>query len=240
MLVISLYVIVTAIVAVKTVIDSVEKHMRTRIKICGITQTDDALVAANLGVDAIGLVFYPTSPRAVTITQARRITRALPAFVSVVALFVDAPKSHIHNVLDNVAIDIIQFHGDERVTQCNIYNKPYLKAIPMTHQQNIMQIATAYHDASALLFDTYHPHIKGGSGCQFDWDLIPAHCPLPIILAGGLQADNVSQAIQTIKPYALDVSSGVESKKGIKDTVKMTAFIQQAQEGDQQKALQDD
>lgn len=211
--------------------------MRTRIKICGFTQTDDALAAANLGVDAIGLVFYPASPRAVSIAQARRITCALPAFVSIVALFVDATESHIRNVLDNVAIDVIQFHGDECVTQCNIYKKPYLKAIPMTNQQNVMQMATTYHDASALLLDAYQPHIKGGSGCQFDWHLIPAHCPLPIILAGGLGVDNVSQAIQTVRPYALDVSSGVESEKGIKDIAKMTAFIQQAQEGDKRKAL---
>lgn len=211
--------------------------MRTRIKICGFTQVEDAVFAAKLGVDAIGLVFYPPSPRSVTITQAKCIVSELPAFVSVVALFVDEEESQIRKILSQVAIDTIQFHGDEPAKACNIYGRPYLKAIRMKKELNIRHEAAKYQDASALLLDAYHPGIKGGSGCQFDWDLIPQQCDLPVILAGGLGVDNASQAIQIVKPYALDVSSGVEIKKGIKDAAKMTAFIQQTKEGDRLRVI---
>ena len=206
--------------------------MRTRVKICGFTQVKDAVAAANLGVDAIGLVFYPPSPRHVSIERAKEIVEALPAFVSVVALFVDEQESQIREVLSHVSIDCIQFHGDESVEACRVYNKPYLKAIRMKPGLDIMEIARQYDDASALLLDAYHPGIKGGSGSQFDWDLIPEQCPLPVILAGGLQVDNVRQAIQSVTPYALDVSSGVEAEKGVKDVAKMAAFIQQINESD--------
>ena len=206
--------------------------MRTRVKICGFTQAKDAVAAANLGVDAIGLVFYPPSPRHVSIERAKEIVEALPAFVSVVALFVDEQESQIREVLSHVSIDCIQFHGDESVEACRVYNKPYLKAIRMKPGLDIMEIARQYDDASALLLDAYHPGIKGGSGSQFDWDLIPDLCPLPIVLAGGLQVDNVKQAIESVKPYALDVSSGVEAEKGVKDVARMAAFIQQINEGD--------
>ena len=211
--------------------------MRTRIKICGFTRAEDAVAAAELGVDAIGLVFYPPSPRSVTIDQATRIVSALPAFVSVVALFVDEQESQIREVLSKVAIDVIQFHGDEPAEACNIYNKSYLKAIRMKPGLDVRQIASTYHDASALLLDAYHPGVKGGSGSQFDWDLIPAHCSLPVILAGGLLVDNASQAVQAVRPYALDVSRGVEAEKGIKDVVKMAAFIQQTKEGDRLRVI---
>jgi len=206
--------------------------MRTRIKICGFTQAKDAVVAANLGVDAIGLVFYPPSPRYVSIEQAKEIVAALPAFVTVVALFVDEQESQIREVLSHVSIDCIQFHGDESAGACRVYNKPYMKAIRMKPGLDIREIARQYNDATALLLDAYHPGIKGGSGSQFDWDLIPEDCSLPVVLAGGLQLDNVRQAIQSVKPYALDVSSGVEAEKGVKDVAKMTAFIQQINEGD--------
>ena len=206
--------------------------MRTRVKICGFTQAKDAVAAANLGVDAIGLVFYPPSPRHVSIEQAKEIVEALPAFVTVVALFVDEQESQIREVLSHVSIDCIQFHGDESAAQCRVYNKPYMKAIRMKPDLDIMEIARQYNDATALLLDAYHPGIKGGSGSQFDWDLIPENCTLPVVLAGGLQVDNVRQAIQSVKPYALDVSSGVEAEKGIKDVAKMAAFIQQINEGD--------
>jgi len=206
--------------------------MRTRVKICGFTQAKDAVVAANLGVDAIGLVFYPPSPRYVSIEQAKEIVEALPAFVTVVALFVDEQESQIREVLSHVSIDCIQFHGDESAAACRAYNKPYMKAIRMKPGLDISEIARQYNDATALLLDAYHPGIKGGSGSQFDWDLIPEDCSLPVVLAGGLQLDNVRQAIQSVKPYALDVSSGVEAEKGVKDVAKMTAFIQQINEGD--------
>ncbi len=206
--------------------------MRTRVKICGFTQAKDAVAAANLGVDAIGLVFYPPSPRHVSIEQAKEIVGALPAFVTVVALFVDEQESQIREVLSHVSIDCIQFHGDESGVACRVYNKPYMKAIRMKPGLDILEISRQYNDAAALLLDAYHPGIKGGSGSQFDWGLIPENCSLPVILAGGLQVDNVRQAIQSVKPYALDVSSGVEAEKGVKDVAKMAAFIQQINEGD--------
>lgn len=206
--------------------------MRTRVKICGFTQVDDALAAAKLGVDAIGLVFYPPSPRSVTIQQAVEIVSAMPAFVTVVALFVDEQESTIREILAQVSIDCLQFHGDETADVCNIYNKPYMKAIRMRDGVDIIAIAAQYKDASALLLDAYHPGIQGGSGSQFNWNLVPKQCSLPVILAGGLEVDNVKQAVETIKPYALDVSSGVEVKKGIKDVAKMAAFIQAINESD--------
>lgn len=206
--------------------------MRTRVKICGFTQVSDAVTAAELGVDAIGLVFYPPSPRHVSIEQAAKIVDALPAFVSVVALFVDEKESQIREVISKVSIDCIQFHGDETPADCRGYNMPYMKAIRMKPGLNVLEIAEQYGDASALLLDAYHLGVKGGSGSQFDWDLIPRDCSLPIVLAGGLQADNIRQAIQSVRPYALDVSSGVESEKGVKDVAKMAAFIREINEGD--------
>ena len=206
--------------------------MRTRVKICGFTRVDEAVYAARLGVDAIGLVFYPPSPRHVEIEQAVRIVKALPAFTSVVALFVDEQEARIREVLAQVAIDCIQFHGEESAEACRIYGKRYIKAVRMKNTIDISALALHYHDAAGLLLDAYHPDAKGGTGSQFDWDLIPKHCSLPIILAGGLDASNAKQAVATVKPYALDVSSGVEANKGIKDALKMAAFIKQVNEGD--------
>lgn len=206
--------------------------MRTRVKICGFTQVQDAVIAAKLGVDAIGLVFYPPSPRSISIEKAAEIVRALPAFVTVVALFVDEQESQIFEVLSELSIDCIQFHGDEPADACRIYNKPYIKAIRMKQELDVLKIAMQYQDASALLLDAYHPGIKGGSGNQFDWNLIPAVCPLPVVLAGGLQQDNIKQAVESVRPYALDVSSGVEIAKGIKDATKMTAFFQEINKSD--------
>ena len=206
--------------------------MRTRVKICGFTRVDEAVYAARLGVDAIGLVFYPPSPRHVEIEQAVRIVKALPAFTSVVALFVDEQEARIREVLAQVAIDCIQFHGEESAEACRIYGKRYIKAVRMKNTIDISALALHYHDAAGLLLDAYHPDAKGGTGSQFDWELIPKHCSLPIILAGGLDASNAKQAVATVKPYALDVSSGVEANKGIKDALKMAAFIKQVNEGD--------
>lgn len=206
--------------------------MRTRVKICGFTRVEDAVSAARLGVDAIGLVFYPPSPRHVGIDQAIEIVRDLPAFVSVVALFVDERESRIREVLERVPIDCLQFHGDEPAEVCRIYRKPYMKALSMKQGIDISGLAMQYHDAAGLLLDAYHPGAKGGTGSRFDWELIPDHCALPIILAGGLDADNARQAVQTVRPYALDVSSGVEAEKGIKDALKMAAFIREVNEGD--------
>jgi phosphoribosylanthranilate isomerase len=206
--------------------------MRTRVKICGFTRVEDAVCAAGLGVDAIGLVFYPLSPRHVDVEQAARIVKALPAFVSVVALFVDEQEAKIREVLEQVAIDCLQFHGDETAEACRLYRKPYMKAVRVQSDMNIPALALHYHDAAGLLLDAYHSGVKGGTGSSFDWGLIPEHCGLPMILAGGLDVDNARRAVQTVRPYALDVSSGVEAKKGIKDALKMAAFIREVNEGD--------
>ncbi|OQW71784.1 MAG: N-(5'-phosphoribosyl)anthranilate isomerase [Proteobacteria bacterium ST_bin11] len=199
--------------------------MRTRVKICGFTKTEDALCAANLGVDAVGLVFYPPSPRNVSIEQAASISRALPAFVNVVALFVDAEQALIREVLNKVRVDCLQFHGDETAERCRMYDKSYIKAIRMQPGTDIDVLQQQYCDAAGLLLDAYHPGVQGGSGSGFDWDLIPNNRSLPIILAGGLSPENAGEAIVAVKPYALDVSSGVEAGKGIKDAAKMAAFI---------------
>ncbi|MGZ5011326.1 MAG: phosphoribosylanthranilate isomerase [Methylobacter sp.] len=206
--------------------------MRTRVKICGFTRVEDAVCAAQLGVDAIGLVFYPPSPRNVDIDQAIKIVNALPAFVSVVALFVDEQESQIRKVLNQVPIDCLQFHGDEPAEACRLYGKRYMKAVRMQDGIDVSDLALQYHDAAGLLLDAYHPGAKGGTGSRFDWDLIPEHCALPIILAGGLDMSNARQAVQTVRPYALDVSSGVETEKGIKDALKMAAFIREVNESD--------
>jgi len=206
--------------------------MRTRVKICGFTRVEDAVCAAGLGVDAIGLVFYPPSPRHVDIEQAIEIVSALPAFVSVVALFVDEQEARIREILERVPIDLLQFHGDESAKACRLYGKRYMKAVRMREGIDISDLALHYRDAAGLLLDAYHPGAKGGTGSRFDWNMIPEHCALPIVLAGGLDADNARQAVQAVRPYALDVSSGVETEKGIKDALKMAAFIREVNEGD--------
>jgi phosphoribosylanthranilate isomerase len=206
--------------------------MRTRVKICGFTRVEDAVCVARLGVDAIGLVFYPPSPRNVDVDQAVKIVNALPAFVSVVALFVDEQESRIREILSRVPIDCLQFHGDEPAEACRLYGKRYMKAVRMQDSIDVADLALQYHDAAGLLLDAYHPGAKGGTGSRFDWDLIPEHCTLPIILAGGLDQNNAKQAVQTVRPYALDVSSGVEAEKGVKDALKMAAFIREVNEGD--------
>lgn len=199
--------------------------MRTRVKICGFTRVEDALAAARLGVDAIGLVFYSQSPRNVSIARAAAITRALPAFVSVVGLFVDAEPDWVRDVLAEVNIDCLQFHGDESPEDCRLYAKPYIKAIRMQPGVDLDDIQTQYADAAGLLLDAYHPGVQGGSGSGFDWELITGKLSLPLILAGGLSPENAALAVQQVRPYALDVSSGVEAGKGVKDAEKMAAFI---------------
>lgn len=206
--------------------------MRTRVKICGFTRVEDAVFAARLGVDAIGLVFYPPSPRHVEIEQAVAIVNALPAFTTVVALFVDEQENRIREVLGHVSVDCIQFHGDESAQACRLYGKRYIKAISMQKDADVLALAEHYQDAAGLLLDAYHPVAKGGTGSQFDWELIPKACPLPIVLAGGLDGGNIKQAIDQVSPYAVDVSSGVEAAKGLKDHELMAAFIKTINEGD--------
>jgi phosphoribosylanthranilate isomerase len=206
--------------------------MRTRVKICGFTRVKDAVCAASLGVDAIGLVFYPPSPRHVDIDLAIEIVKALPVFVSVVALFVDEQEARIREVLERVTIDCLQFHGDESADACRLYGKRYMKAVRVQEGIDIPALASHYHDAAGLLLDAYHPGAKGGTGSSFDWGLIPEQCALPVVLAGGLDIANAKLAVQTVRPYALDVSSGVEEQKGFKDALKMAAFIREVNEGD--------
>jgi phosphoribosylanthranilate isomerase len=199
--------------------------VRTRVKICGITRVEDALIAVAQGADAIGLVFYPPSPRYVTPAQAAEIVNALPAFITVVALFVDASRTDVEAVLSQVNIDLIQFHGQETADECRQYGKSYMKAIRVKSDTNLVQYMTEYSDAKALLLDTYAEGVPGGTGQVFDWTVIPKNLSKPIVLAGGLDAENVEQAIRQVKPYAVDVSGGVEFKKGIKDAAKIAAFM---------------
>lgn len=199
--------------------------MRTRVKICGITRAEDASAAIQHGCDAIGLVFYEPSPRYVTPATARSIAAGLPPFVSAVGLFVDADAEYVREVLSQVRLDLLQFHGDETPEYCRQFGVPYLKAVRVRPETNLLQYAAAYADAKALLLDAYMPGTPGGTGTTFDWALIPRDFPKPIILAGGLDASNVSEAIRQCRPYAVDVSGGVERQKGIKDAEKIAAFM---------------
>lgn len=205
--------------------------LRTRIKFCGITQLSDALEAVRLGVDALGFVFYPPSPRNIEVEKAAEIIAQLPAFVSCVGLFVNSSQKSIQQVLQSTAIDTLQFHGDESAEECQRYGKPYLKAIRMKQDINLESAAKEYSTASALLLDAYTQGVPGGTGETFDWARIPSSLSKPVILAGGLSIDNVAYAIQKVNPYAVDVSGGIElvleqgQAKGIKDAAKMAAFV---------------
>jgi phosphoribosylanthranilate isomerase len=204
--------------------------MRTRVKICGITRCQDAEFAAEMGVDAIGLVFFEASPRAVTIAQAKKIVAVLPPFVSVVALFVDATASTVNDCLAALPIDILQFHGNESQEYCAQFSRPYLKAIRMREGIDLAAKAEIYDDAFALLLDSYQPGVHGGTGQTFDWSMIKK-IDKPIILAGGLTAENVGEAIKRVQPFAVDVSGGVEEEKGIKAQTKINAFMQEVKNG---------
>lgn len=205
--------------------------MRTRVKICGITRVEDAKAAVAYGCDAIGLVFYEPSPRYVSPDVAALIATQLPPFVDAVGLFVDAAPEHVYEVLSQVRLSLLQFHGDEPPEYCRQFGMPYLKAVRVRPETNLLQYAAAYADAKGLLLDAYMPGTPGGTGTTFDWTLIPRDFPLPVILAGGLNAGNVSEAIQQSRPYAVDVSGGVERQKGIKDAEKMAAFMRGVLDG---------
>lgn len=199
--------------------------MRTRVKICGITRIDDGLVAAQAGADAIGLVFA-ASPRQVRPEQARSIAAAMPPFVTVVGLFVDAEAEAVRAILGSVRLDLLQFHGSEAPDYCRQFSKPYIKAVSMREGVNVSATAAAYADAAGLLLDTHSDQVAGGSGRAFDWTRVPANLSKPLILAGGLNSDNVAEAVRRVRPYAVDVSSGVEREKGIKDPARVRAFIE--------------
>lgn len=199
--------------------------MRTRIKICGITRPEDGREAARLGADAVGLVFYDQSPRAVTPEQAAEVIAALPPFVTTVGLFVDPSPETVESVLARLPLDLLQFHGDEPPEFCARFGRPWLKAIRMRDGMDLQVEAERYRRARGLLLDTYQPGVPGGTGESFDWGRVPRELANSIVLAGGLTADNVGAAIKQVRPWAVDVSGGVESAKGIKDAAKLAAFI---------------
>jgi phosphoribosylanthranilate isomerase len=210
--------------------------MRTRVKICGITRPEDGRAAARAGVDAIGLVFYANSPRFVTLKRAAEICRILPPFVSVVALFVDAPRQQVEDVLKSVPVDLLQFHGSESAEQCLGFGRPYIKAIAMRQGYDAMSAMNTHPDACGYLLDAWQPELHGGGGVPFDWAQMPAKSNRPVILAGGLTPDNVSRAVIRTRPFAVDVSSGVELDKGIKSVEKIQAFMRGVQRGDASQA----
>ena len=199
----------------------------TRVKMCGITRSQDGLAAAEAGTDAIGLVFYAKSPRNVGLDQAAGIVRVLPPFVTTVALFVNPQPSEVEAVLRQVRPDVLQFHGEETPEFCRSFGVPYLKAARVRPQTDLLQFAAIYADAQGLLLDAWSEAGHGGTGERFDWNMIPNHLPKSVILAGGLSSANVRHAIGLVHPWAVDVSSGIEIAKGIKDAALIAAFMKE-------------
>jgi phosphoribosylanthranilate isomerase len=206
----------------------------TRIKICGITRIEDALAAVDCGADALGWVFYDKSPRYISLQQAAPIVRAIPPFVTKVALFVNPSAEQVRAAMAAMPLDVLQFHGEEDAAFCAQFGLPYLKAIRVKIGVDLVQYAARYATAQGLLLDAFVEGTHGGTGAAFDWRLIPRQLPLPLILSGGLHAGNVAEAIRQVRPYAVDVSSGVEVTKGIKDAAKIAAFIQEVRKIDVQ------
>ena len=197
---------------------------KVRIKICGLTRTQDVQSAVIAGADALGFVLYAPSPRAVTSSQASELIQAVPAFVTTVALFVNETAIEVERVLKECPFDLLQFHGDESPEYCRQFNRPYMKAIRVRSAQDIHDAVQQYPDAKALLLDAYVENLPGGTGQAFDWRLIP-QLSVPWVLAGGLNANNVADALIQVQPYAVDISGGVEASKGIKDEQKIKDFI---------------
>lgn len=213
--------------------------MRTRAKICGITRIEDVRAAVDAGADAIGFVFYEPSPRHVTVQQAKQLAKHIPAYVSIVGLFVNATSDEIAQVLAEVPLDILQFHGDETAAQCQYiakkHQRRWYKAIQVKPDLDVIAEIKQYHQAgaSAMLLDAWHPELKGGTGHCFDWEKFPK-LDIPLILAGGLTPENIEDAIKTTGAYAVDVSGGVEFAKGIKDQQLIQQFMQGVQRGSAQ------
>ncbi len=207
--------------------------MRTRIKFCGITRAEDALYAASLGADALGLVFYPPSPRSLSLERAIALSEAIPPFVTRVALFLDERADVVGGIVEQLRPDLLQFHGSESADYCASFGRPYIKALACgVGADSIEKQMDTYSSAIGFLLDSHSPGQAGGSGKHFDWSQVPKKLDKPIVLAGGLHAANVGEAIQTVHPYAVDVSSGVESSPGIKDRNKMHSFIAQVRSAD--------
>jgi phosphoribosylanthranilate isomerase len=202
--------------------------MAVRVKICGITRIQDLHAACEAGADALGFVFYEKSPRHLTAASATALVRELPPFVQSVGLFVNAAPALIESILQVVPLDVLQFHGDETPADCARYGRPYIKAVRVNRDTDLLKCAADFDAARGLLLDAYVPGVPGGTGERFDWSLIPASLPKPVILSGGLTPDNVAEAIQRVHPWAVDVSSGVEASKGIKDANKIAQFIAKA------------
>ncbi|WP_414728541.1 phosphoribosylanthranilate isomerase [Zhongshania aliphaticivorans] len=208
---------------------------RTRVKICGITRAEDAAAAIRAGADALGFVFYAKSPRSVSAAQAAELMAGLPVFVSKVGLFVNADAEEVRQVLAVCELDLLQFHGDETPAYCASFAKPYMKAIRMRDGVDVAEAMQAYASASAILLDSYKPGVPGGTGESFDWARFPTNSERPLLLAGGLRPDNAGAAIASCKPYALDVSGGVESAPGIKCGHAMTRFIEAVSQADRRE-----
>jgi len=206
----------------------------TRIKICGITLEQDVLAVTSSGADALGLVFYEKSPRHVAPQQAAQLAHSVPPFVTVVGLFVNPSVDYVREVLAKVPLDVLQFHGEETPEFCRQFGRAYLKAIRVRAGVDLVQCASRYAGAQGLLLDAFVEGTQGGTGESFDWSLIPHDLPLPVILSGGLHAGNVAEAVRQVRPYAVDVSSGVEAAKGIKDAAKIAAFINEVKNVDLQ------
>jgi phosphoribosylanthranilate isomerase len=209
--------------------------MRTRVKICGLTRDEDVAAAVAAGADALGFVFYEPSPRSVDIDRAAALAARVPAFVTAVGLFVDAEPEFIAEAARRVPLGLIQFHGAESPEFCASFGRPWIKAIAMREGLDANDAARRYTGASSLLLDTYDPALPGGTGRRFDWDLVPPELAPGIILAGGLDADNVAEAIGRVKPHAVDVSGGVEQAKGRKDRHKINDFMQGVRDGDRRR-----
>lgn len=206
---------------------------RTRVKVCGITREEDAVYAAQCGVDALGLVFYAPSKRAVDAVQAQRIVAAVPAFVTVTGLFVDAGEAEVERVLQLTRLDLLQFHGDESPEFCRRWDRRYMKAVRVRAADDVLRALESYHDAAALLLDTWVDGVPGGTGQVFDWSMIPSGVSGPLVLAGGLNSANVRRAVQTVRPWAVDVSGGVESAPGVKDPERIKAFLEEVRKADE-------
>ncbi len=205
---------------------------RTRIKICGIKKTEHARLAADEGADAIGLNFWRDSARYVSTRDAAAIAEVLPPFVAAVGVFVNAAERDIRAVLDAVDLDLLQFHGDETAEFCARFGKPYLRAVRMESGVDLIEYADRFSRAKALLLDAHVPGQPGGTGRTFDWSGIPRDLKLPVVLSGGLTAENVGRAMRAVRPWAVDVSSGVEGERGVKDPRKIVEFIRSVQHED--------
>lgn len=206
--------------------------MTTAVKICGLTRAEDASAAARFGAHAAGFVFYARSPRNVEPAQAAALVRGLPPFVTSVGLFVNADVQFVERILDDIPLDLLQFHGEETPDYCRQFRRPYIKAVRVRPGVDLLQYARQFEGARGLLLDAFVEGTHGGTGASFDWELIPPKLPLPVVLSGGLNAANVAEAIRRVRPCAVDVSSGVEAAPGVKDARKLADFFQGVRDAD--------